>query len=237
MRLAYACMVVASKTLFLGSPVAAEPAAQSTTNADATKADATNVATLLFGDPQWGKAPAGSTITYAYSKKTTDAKLGPSFDGKIKLKLGSGDDADSRTAEVRMFSGANARPAGPFRSDKQNPVLLLVFEENVQELSKIFKANPRYLKNAIRKAWRDDAKIENTSIDVDGRTVPGTRITVAPFINDAEKEKMLGLDGMTYTVEIADSTPGSISNIQIQAPANGAPKFSEMLHYESEGKP
>ena len=58
-----------------------------------------------------------------------------------------------------MFSGANAKSAGPFDSVAQNPVLLLTLEENVQELSKLFKGNPRYLKNAIRKAWRDKAEI------------------------------------------------------------------------------
>lgn len=239
MRPAYAC-VVALATLFIGAPLAAEPAAQSKTpNADASKTDTPkpDVATLLFGDPQWGKAPAGSTISYVYSKKTTDAKFGPSFNDTIKLKIDTGDDAESRTAEVRMFSGTNSKPAGPFRSDKQNPVLLLVLEENVQELSKLFKANPRYLKNAIRKAWRDDAKIESTSIQVDGKPVPGTRITVSPFVNDGEKDRMLGLDGMTYTVEIADSTPGNISNIQIQAPPDGTPKFSETLRYKPEDKP
>ena len=136
-----------------------------------------------------------------------------------------------------MFSGANAKPAGPFHSDQQNPVLLLVLEENVQELSKAFKANPRYLKNAIRKAWRDHAKIEPAQIDVNGKTVAGTRITVQPFVGDPEADKMKGLDGMVYAVEIADSVPGQIANITIRAPAQGEAKFSETMHYVSEKAP
>ena len=199
-----------------------------------TTAPAKDVATLLFGDPQWTKAPAGSTITYSYSKKTTEPAFGPSFDDHISMKLDAGADPTRRTVEVKMFSGVHAKPAGPFDSVEQNPVLLLVLEENVQEFSKMFKANPRYLKNAIRKAWRDDAKIVATDVMVDGKSVPGTRITVTPFVNDPETDKMLGLEGATYVVEIADSVPGLITSIDIRAPETGPAKFSETLHYETE---
>lgn len=195
-----------------------------------------DVATLLFGNPQWGSAPAGSKIDYTYAKKTTKATFGPSFDDRIGLTLEPGEDAASRSIDVKMFSGGNARPAGPFPSEKQNPVLLLVLEENVQEMSKLFKANPRYLKNAIRKAWRDDAKIVDAPIQVDGKMVPGTTITVTPFANDPEKDRMAGLDGITYTVEIADSVPGNIAKIDINAPVGGASIFRETLTYQGEKK-
>jgi hypothetical protein len=191
-----------------------------------------DVATLLFGNPQWSKAPAGSTITYSYSKKTGTATLGSGFDDHISLTLAAGEDADSRAAEVKMFSGANAKAAGPFPSAKQNPVLLLVMEENVQELSKLFKANPRYLKNAIRKAWRDDPKIVGTNVDVDGKSVPGTKISVTPFLDDPEKDKMMGLNALTYTVKIADSVPGSIAEIDIETPPGAKASFSETLKFQ-----
>ncbi len=210
-----------------------------TTSASAATSPTHDVATLLFGNPQWGKAPPGTTLTYSYSKKTSVPALAPSFDDKIveMLEKGGSGDADRRSVDAQLFSGANRKPAGPFDAEAQNPVLLLVLEENVQELSKAFKGNPRYLKNAIRKAWRDNAKIESLPIDVDGKQVAGTRITVTPFVNDAEADHMMGLDGMVYVVEIADSVPGQIANIAIRAPAQGEAKFSETMHYVSEKAP
>ena len=176
-------------------------------------------------------------ITYDYSKKVADAvSFGPAFDDHIVLTLEAGENADARTSAVRMFSGTNAKPAGPFHSDQQNPVLLLVLEENVQELSKAFKANPRYLKNAIRKAWRDKAKIEAVQLDVDGKSVAGTRITIQPFVGDAQADRMKGLDALVYTVDIADSVPGNIVAVDIKAPADGS-KFSETLHYGTSKTP
>lgn len=225
MKPAVACLI-AFATCASPIPLNAEPSPPA-------KAD---VATLLFDSPMWSKAPAGSALDYAFSRKVSQASFGPSFDDHMILKLGPGDDAESRTADVKMFTGENARPAGPFRSDKQNPTLLIMLEYNVQELSKLFKANPRYLKNAIRKAWRENAKVVDGPIDVDGKSVPGTKITVTPFAGDEEKSKMMGLEEMTYTVEISKDVPGTIAAIDIHAPENGKALFSETLRYHGDKK-
>ncbi|WP_158809549.1 hypothetical protein [Beijerinckia sp. L45] len=194
-----------------------------------------DTASLLFDNPDWAIAPAGSKITYDYSRKTAP-EFGVSFDDTIGVSLEPGDNAASRKVEVRMFSGGRQLPAGPFDSMSTNPVLLLVFESHLQALAKIFQANPRYIKNAIRKAWRESPTIEDVQLTVAGKTVPGTRITIRPFLNDPEKDRMKGLDGMTYAVDIADSTPGEIVAIDIHAP-DGAPPFSETLHYQAEKTP
>ena len=218
------CAVVLCNVAVIADAQSPPPSVQQTAGAD--------VATLLFATPQWGRTPVASTITYDYSKKVADSQaFGPSFDDHVVLTLNAGDAAQSRTPAGRMFSGTNAKPAGPFHSDPQNPVLLLVLEENVQELSKAFKANPRYLKNAIRKAWRDHAAIEPCQTEFDGKKVAGTRITVQPFTGDPQADKMKGLDGMMYVVEIADSVPGNISVIDIHAPPDGGAKFTETLHF------
>lgn len=193
---------------------------------------------ILFEKPDWTKAPPGAKLTYDYSRKTYGSKdYGGSFDDTIALTLDSSDKPADRNVEVRMFSGERRMPAGPFEDTSTNPVLLLVFENHLQVISQLFHANPRYLKNAIRRAWRDDATIESVSLDVGGKTVPGTRITTHPFINDPMKDLMKGLDTLTYVVETSDSVPGEIVSINIHAPGDGAPKFSESLHYEAEKTP
>ncbi len=197
-----------------------------------------DTATLLFESHDWARAPAGSTITYDYARKTHgNAEFGESFDDTIVLKLEPGEDAVSRKVDVEMFSGPRRRPAGPFESMSNNPVLLLVFENHIQELSRLFQGNPLYFKSAIRRAWRDAATIEDVSLKVGGASVPGTRIAIHPYVNDPMRERMKGLDGMTYIVDIADSVPGEIVDIDIHAPADGAPKFSETLTYRPEKTP
>jgi hypothetical protein len=197
-----------------------------------------DTATLLFNNPDWVKAPAGTKITYDYSRKTFgNAEFGVSFDDTIGVTLAPGENAASRKVDVQMFSGARQHPAGPFESMSTNPVLLLVFENHLQSVARIFQANPRYIKNDIRKAWREAATIEDVPLTVDGKSVPGTRITIHPFINDQQKDHMKGLDGLTYVVDISDSVPGEIVAIDIHARADGTPKFSETLRYQAEKTP
>ena len=195
-----------------------------------------DVASLLFEKPQWVNAPVGTSLNYAYSQRVP-AKFGASFDDKIALKLDKGDDDKSRTAEVRMFTGEHATPAGPFRSDEQNPVMLLALENNVEQLSKAWGANPRYLKNAVRKAWRENAKIENVPLTIDGKQVPGTRITIEPYKGDSQATKMGDLETMTYTVEVAESVPGNLVKVDIRGPATGTATFAETLTYTPEKTP
>ena len=217
----------------LGTPASADPAPATQQTAAQTTPD---VATLLFETAQWDKAPAGNRLTYAYTKKA-DAAFGPSFDDKIALSLEKGDDAKSRTVDVKMFTGEHVKAAGPFRSTEQNPVLLLALEANVEDLTHAWHANPRFLKNAVRKAWRDDAKIEKTQIEFDGKSVPGTRITIEPYKDSSEAPKMMGLQTMVYIVEIADDVPGQVATVDVHAPATGTPTFREVLRFRSETKP
>lgn len=239
-----AALLAVSPVALADPSVGAAPAkpndtAPPTPNSDASKPDASkpDVATLLFGTPQWNGAPAGSKLRYLFEKTTADPLFGPGFKDEVVLTLGPGDDAESRTTEMQLFSGANRRPAGPFRSDKQNPVMLVILENNVQEMSKLFQANPRYLKNAIRKAWRDNPKIERVTDTVDGKPVDATRVAVSPFVGDLEADRMKGLSGLTYVVDVSNEVPGSIVAIDIHAADGGKTRFSETLHYLSKVGP
>lgn len=236
---AFAVLMVCSATAF-ADPSATNPAAAPApagSPAPAATPAQPDVATLLFGAPQWDKAPVGTKLRYSFEKTTTDTSLGTPFKDYVVLTLGPGDTAASRSTDMQLFSGANRKPAGPFRSDEQNPLLLVILENNVQELSTLFKANPRYLKNAIRKAWRDNAKIEPAQDEIAGKPVAVTRITVTPFANDLEADRMKGLQTLNYVVDISNDVPGTLAAIDIRAASQGKTLFSETLRYTSETKP
>ncbi len=232
-KTALAALLVCSAASAFADPSAPAPSAA----APAATADKPDVATLLFGTPQWDKAPAGAKLRYTFEKTTAEASLGTPFKDEVVLTLGAGEDAKSRTTEMQLFSGANRKPAGPFRSDQQNPLLLVILENNVQEFSTLFKANPRYIKNAIRKAWRENAKIEPAQDEIDGKPVAVTRITVTPFANDPESDRMKGLQTSSYVVDVSNDVPGTIAAIDIRAVDGGKTLFSETLRYASEAKP
>lgn len=218
--------LVAALLLLGTGAVAQQPTAQTPASRD--------VATLLFETPQWAQAPAETDISYRYARKGSNPTLhGASFEDRIRLHIEKGDQAENRTVRVEMFSGEHRQAAGPFADVTTNPVLLIFLEHHVQQLAKLLHANPRYLKNAIRTAWREKADVSNSETTIGDRRLSATRIVVKPFVDDPNKARMNGLEGLTYTVAISDSVPGRIADIHISAPLNdGTVGLDERLVYE-----
>jgi hypothetical protein len=194
-----------------------------------------DAATLLFEENQLAKSPPGTVLDYAYSRKTSDdAKYGRSFDDRVRLILEAGAEPEVRTVEVELFTGQNRRPAGPFPDMTGNPMLSLFLENHVLALARQFQANPRYLKNAIRAGLRDRAEVSRAPVEVGGRTMPGWHVHMAPFVDDPNKARMLGLDGLAYDFLVAKDVPGEIVEISVKMPrVAGAPSFEERIAYEA----
>lgn len=191
-------------------------------------------ADLLFETAQWGRAEPGTTLTYRYTRTTSsEPPLGAAFEDRIRLHLDKGEAAEQRTVRVELFSGERRRAAGPFEDATTNPALVLFLEYHIRELAPRLKANPRYLKNAIRAALRDKARVETTEITLDGRSVPATKVVIRPFVDDAMKERMNGLDGLTYTFVVSERVPGQIAEIHSNATASdGSVRLDERLVYD-----
>lgn len=198
-----------------------------------------SAADLLFEQPQMKNAAPGSTITYDYLRRSGIAKgpFGPPLSDTITFRIEAPDaatkDEAARTIRVEMFSGMNRVPAGPFTDMPGNPVISLFLENHLRGLAKVLEANPRYLKNAIRKGLRDKATVTATKVTVGGREVDGWRVETKPFEGDAMTERMRGMANMTYTFVTAPSVPGEIVSIEAQSKTqDGGELLEEKLSYD-----
>lgn len=193
---------------------------------------------LLFETAQMRNTAPGQPLAYRYTRKVSDPELGESFDDHITLKVSAPADGgakDARDVAVDFFTGERHRAAGPFEGVTGNPVLILFLENHVRDLSARLKGNPRYLKNAIRAAMRDRAKVTPAAIKVGDRTYEGWRVEVTPFKGDPNAQRMRGLDGLTYDFEIAPDVPGEIADIKITADTPAGRLFEEGLTYDPKG--
>lgn len=226
-------LLVGAATLAQAAPETATDAAPAPTRAAAPAAP--NAADLLFDQPQMRNAAPGSRITYDYLRRSGIAKgpYGPPFNDAITLKVDPGKIPDSRTIEVQMFSGANRVPAGPFEDMPGNPILPLFLENHLKGLAGLLDANPRYIKNAIRKGLRERATVTPTQIDYRGRKVEGWRVEMQPFMGDAQTERMRGFESLTYTFVTSPDVPGEIVSIEAQAKKpDGGELLEEKLEYD-----
>lgn len=188
-------------------------------------------ADLLFEAPQLANTKPGDELDYSYSQKSADpAKYGEAFDDKIKLTIDdAGHAANERKVRVEMFSAERRRAAGPFEDMSGNPVISLMLEYNIQHLATVVGANPRYFKQAIRRALRDAPSAPDK---IDGQA-QAWKVEVTPFKDDPQKERMGGLDSLTYVFRVAPDLPGAVYEIDITAhDSSGAVLIEENLRYD-----
>ena len=234
-----AALVTTPSAWAASDPAPAAPrdtAAQGSTNRDpATKGTAPDASDLLFEQPQMKNTAPGSTLTYDYARRSGIERgpYGPPLSDAIKLTVEPGKSAESRDIRVQMFSGGNRLPAGPFTDMPGNPVLSLFLENHLKGLASLLEANPRYIKNAIRKGLRDKATVTPMQVSFKGRTVEGWRVEMKPFAGDPQSERMRGFETITYTFVVAPDVPGEIVSIQARAlKPDGGELLEERLDYD-----
>jgi hypothetical protein len=190
---------------------------------------------LLFEAPQLDNTRPGDVLTYAYSRRTADdAVLGPSFSDRVRLSIAPGSRAETRTVAVELFTGEHRRAAGPFQDMTGNPMVSLFLENHIGVLSTQLHVNPRYLKNAIRGSLRDKATIEAGPVEAGGRSLPGWHVRITPFKDDPNKDRMLGLDTMTYDFVVTNEIPGEVVEIHVAADnGQGASLLDEKIVYDA----
>lgn len=230
-------IVLASVLILAGLPSLARAAdeAAATPVPAPTASGTPSASDVLFDQPQMKNTAPGSTLTYDYLRRSGISKgpYGPPLHDEIKLTIEPGNAADNRTIRVQMFSGGNRVPAGPFPDMPGNPVLSLFLENHLKGLAGLLEANPRYLKNAIRKGLRDKATVTPTRIEYQGKTVDAWRIETQPFVGDPQTDRMRGFDTLTYTFVTSPAVPGEIVSIVAQAKKpDGGELLEEKLDYD-----
>ncbi|TNC13428.1 hypothetical protein FF100_11515 [Methylobacterium terricola] len=195
-------------------------AAIATTLAGSASADdAPAAAKLLFETNQLANAPPGQPLSYRYTRFSgiEGAPFGPPVEDRIREELAPGPNPDTRNLKVEMFSGERRMPTATYEDMPGNPVLVRFLEHHLDDLAKVLKGNPRYIKNAIRRSLREGATVTPTEVEVDGIRKPGWRVVARPFVDDPVRDRLRGFDSLTYTFVVSPAVPGQIVSIDVKA--------------------
>lgn len=232
---AFACALILAALPTLVRAASDAPATPITTEPAKMKAGTPDASDVLFEQPQMKNTAPGSTIRYEYLRRSGIQRgpYGPPLSDEIKLTIAPGTAADSRDIQVQMFSGANRVPAGPFADMPGNPIVSLFLENHLKGVAGLLGANPRYIKNAIRKGLRERATVCPTQVSFKGKPIDGWQIVVRPFEGDAQTERMRGFDNLTYTFVTSPDVPGEIVSIEAKAQKpDGGELLEEKIDYD-----
>lgn len=183
---------------------------------------------LFFETPYLSKVAPGTTLTYAYKHVTSEAKLGESFDETLEMKVSApADDPSKRIAEVLIHRGDKEGEAGPFPTQNGNPISLILLERDVKEMAQLSKGSPFYLRNRVREHL-GTGTVEPAHFAFDGKEVDGWKLTMLPFAEDPNKDKLLELAQRRYVFLFSDQVPGGLYSIDVVTPkADGGANIIE----------
>lgn len=169
---------------------------------------------LVFHAPYLSKIDDGATLSYHYVRSAGDAKLEPSFEDDIQLKIAP--DGQQRAVLIELFSGKRATTMGPV-GRVGNPVVIAVLERDVKEMQKVLGGSPFYIRNRIREALVNGSP-EPTKVSFEGQTVDGWKMVLKPFQNDANRAKLRDFAELTYEITFAEGVPGGLYALKAVTP-------------------
>ncbi|MGF3025058.1 hypothetical protein ACQVP2_19830 [Methylobacterium aquaticum] len=218
-----------------GTPSPAAPPQAAPSQSPPSQGTPPNATALLFETNQLANAPPGQAISYRYTRFSgiESAPFGPPVEDRIREEVAPGARAETRNLKVEMFSGERRMPTATYEDVPGNPVLVRFLEHHLEDLAKVLKGNPRYIKNGIRRALRESASVAPAEVEVGGKTEPGWRVVARPFVDDPVRDRLRGFDSLTYTFVVSPTVPGQIVSIDVRATnPEGGLLLQETLTYE-----
>ncbi|MBB3770205.1 hypothetical protein FHS55_000791 [Angulomicrobium tetraedrale] len=174
---------------------------------------------LFFDTPYLSRVPAGTTLDYIYKHVTARPDLGESFDETLAMKVDAApDDAAGRIANVVIHRGDKEGEAGPFPTRNGNPISLVLLERDVKEIALLTKGSPFYLRNRLRDHLAGGT-VEPARFSFEGHEVEGWKLTMSPFAQDPNKDKLLELVDRRYEFIYSEAVPGGLYAIRVITPA------------------
>jgi len=190
----------------------------------ATDETAPSAQSLLFDANYLQPLAAPSRLVYNYSIKTADPKLfGKDFEDEVAMRLSpSAEGGGEKDVFVDMFTGDRQRVLGPLTRVSGNPIIMMFLERDVSQMNMHVGGQPVYFRNVIRLALREGAKLEPATVEWEGKQVSATKITIRPFLNDNNGERMQLFRSKTYEFIVSDAVPGGIYQLHSTMAAEAA---------------
>lgn len=158
-----------------------------------------------------------------------------SFTDVIDLKVEAIRDGGRRDTSFEFFTGARSRPYPPMSDFLGNPLVIVFLQRDVWALSRVRGGQARYFTYRIRQALRENAMVEEKTIQTDQGAIQAHAITIAPYKNDRYRTKLGQFEFKTYEFVVSKQIPGEIYMIRTRVPSadKADPLIEETVTFET----
>lgn len=123
--------------------------------------------------------------------------------GQVRLTA----EADDMVA-LTFYKGDGQRRMGAFPKSVGNPLFMNFIEIVIRDMANIAGGSPFYIRNRIKESLVQPADDITGSDTFGGQNVTTQTVTLRPFINDANKDRMQGFENLTIQVTMSDDIAG-----------------------------
>lgn len=145
--------------------------------------------------------------------------------GAVALSFNEGE-ATLATLEFRQ--DGKHRKLGAFPASVGNPMIMFFYETVVRDMAEAAGGSPFYIRNRVKDALIQPSDITEGEAVVDGRTVATRTISMYPFLNDPNRDRMQGFGDLELRVTMSEEVPGWYTSLVAEA-AGGDVYRSELL--------
>lgn len=177
----------------------------------------TPVETLIFDTNHMANTSPGQTLVYKFQRVGV---LGDNFKDTVSVLVFKGQEAKSRTIELKYFTGKRQRPYPSLGHVTSNPLLTIYFNKDAWALARRIKAKgtANYLRNRIIDALAKAKDIKPVTCNYLGRQVPGKQVEFRPFFEDENKHHLVHYYALTYQITLSEEVPGGVCSISSRVP-------------------
>jgi hypothetical protein len=187
----------------------------------------------LFVRPHLAAVTPPARLHYRYERTGT---LEPEVSDNATLLLR--ESAGARSADVNYLSESRKLELPSVAYVDGNPIILHFLEREVRELKRLTGGSVSFYRNRIRKALAGDAKVKETEVTYNGKTVKGTEIRIDPYVDDPARSRFEKFADRYYVMILSPDVPGEVYQMKAQSPGpldgaqSGKALLNEVLTFE-----
>lgn len=142
------------------------------------------------------------------------------FSDSVYLDIVKINQDGTRDAVLDFFTASRKQAISPenVTNIKGNPVMGVYMQGDIYEMNRLTEGHWRYFQKRIKIALRENAQVEKTEFDFNGKRCTGQKIVLMPYLNDPHKADFEKFANKRYEFILSDDVPGSLYQIRTVIP-------------------
>ena len=166
---------------------------------------------LLFFSDHLKTIKEPKSLNYQFEKK---GSMEEGFTDNINIEIKESTEDKGKTVGITYFTGDRQRQVPDTENATGNPLIMLFLQRDVREMARLTGGHWRHFQKQIKLALENSAEIKDVKLTIEGNSIQAKEITIHPYIEDPQAEKLKQFSKKYYVFTLIDQLPGMLYEIR-----------------------